>query len=255
MRGRATLNRRGSGRPLCHRAALTLGLVFVALLGAPIAPLVGSTLRLAVPLASAETKLIGDGIAAIVGATVPSKESEVILRSDVDLRARILLLGRGGAETLDRELTDSFLAEVLKSLIDEGLILYEARRIDLAPPSQSDISRERARLVSAAGGEARLKELIRRLNISESELTRIAQRRARVVSFLTAHLGDEGIVTEQALRDRFESGDHPFVGLSFEDAAAGLRLMIRDERVTQAVADWVRVLRERVRIIVRARYG
>lgn len=239
------------------RSALTLGglLTILVVFGAPLASLSAPAVPLPVPIAWAETKLIGDGIAAIVGATVPSKESEVILRSDVDLRARILLLGRGGVETLERELTDAFLAEVLRSLIDEGLILYEARRIDLAPPSQSDISRERARLVSAAGGEARLKELMRRLNIREGELTRIAQRRARVVSFLTAHLGDEGIVTEQALRDRFESGDHPFVGLSFEDAAAGLRLMIRDERVTQAVADWVRVLRERVRIIVRARYG
>jgi len=213
-------------------------------------------LHLAAPArVQAEAKLVGDGIAAIVGSTVPSKESEVILRSDVDLRARLLLLGRGGAETLERELTGALLAEVLRSLIDEALIIFEARRIDLPAPSQADIARERARLISAAGGEARIKQLMRRLSLRESDLTRIAQRRARVVGFLTAHLGDEGVVTEQALRERFEGGDHPFVGLSFEDAAAGLRLMIRDERITQAVADWVRVLRERVRVVVRARYG
>lgn len=235
-----------------RRAILNSGLAL--LIGFFLCPLL-SRFELLAPRAFAETKRIGDGIAAIVGAAVPSRDSEVILRSDVDLRARILLLGRGGVETLDRNLPDALLAEVLRSLIDEALILYEARRIDLPHPSEAEIARERARLVSAAGGEARLRALKERFDVSEAELMQIARRRARVVGFLAAHLGDEGIVTEQALRERFESGDHPFVGLSFEDAAAGLQLMIRDERVSQAVADWVRVLRERVKIVIRARYG
>jgi hypothetical protein len=205
--------------------------------------------------AGAQT-LPGDGIAAIVGSTVPQPgTSIVILRSDVTLRARMLLLGRGGDRTLDDPVPDSLLGVVLRTLIDEALIALEARRIDLPPPSAAALQVERARLHASVGGENRLKLLLSRVGVTPVELAAIVERRARVAAFLELHLGGENLVAEHEVKKRFAEGNHPFVGMSYEDAAAPLRVMMVDERIVQAVAEWVAILRERTPVLIRADYG
>jgi hypothetical protein len=206
------------------------------------------------PAAVAAQTARGDGIAAIVGSTVPEASSIVILRSDVTLRARMLLLGRGGERTLDDPLPDTLLAVVLRTLIDEALITIEARRADLPQPSAAALQVERARIHASVGGEARMKLLLARVGASKAELDAIVERRARVAAFLELHLGGENLVAEHEVRRRFAEGNHPFVGMTYEDAAAPLRVMMVDERIGQAVAEWVAILRERIPVVVRAEY-
>jgi hypothetical protein len=206
------------------------------------------------PFAAAAQTARGDGIAAIVGSTVPESTSIIILRSDVTLRARMLLLGRGGERTLDDPLPDSLLGVVLRTLIDEALIVLEARRVDLPQPSAAALQVERARLHSSVGGESRMRLLLARVGASQAELDAIVERRARVAAFLELHLGGENLVAEHEVKRRFAEGNHPFVDMTYEDAAAPLRVMMVDERIGKAVADWVAILRERIPVVVRAEY-
>ena len=233
--------RRGTRRrPKMRRPRAEIALVLALLLG--------------IFAGSARAQEVGDGIAAIVGGTVPGPGTIVILRSDVALRARMLLLGRGGEATLDQPIPPSLLAVVLRNLVDEALIAFEARRIDLPPPTPAALQVERARLHASVGGEARMRLLLERVGASRAELDAIVDRRARVAAFLELHLGGENLVAEHEVKRRFAEGDHPFVGMSYEDAAAPLRVMMTDERLGQSVAEWVGILRERTPVAIRAEY-
>jgi hypothetical protein len=197
----------------------------------------------------------GDGIAAIVGGAVPEPGTIVILRSDVTLRARMLLLGRGGPRMLDEAIPDSLRAVVLRTLVDEALIALEARRIDLPPPSASARDVERARLYASVGGESKMKLLLERFGVTRTEIEAIVERRARVAAFLELHLGGEHLVAEHEVKRRYAEGNHPFEQLSYEDAAAPLRVMMLDERIGHAVAEWVTILRERTPVVIRSEYA
>lgn len=210
---------------------------------------------LSVPGLTAARTSPGDGIAAIVGSTVPEASSVVILRSDVTLRARMLLLGRAGERTLDDPIPDSLRAVVLRALIDEALIALEAERIDLPTPGRDALDVERARLYASVGGEGNMKLLRQRLGVPGAELEAIVARRARVAAFLELHLGGENLVAEHEVKRRYDEGNHPFVEMSYEEAAAPLRVMMMDERMGRAVSEWVSILRERTPVEIRAEHG
>ncbi|HEY2734463.1 MAG TPA: hypothetical protein VGI70_10790, partial [Polyangiales bacterium] len=181
-----------------ERAAIAFGLALSSLL-------VGTALRRAQaePLASSAPTLMRiDGIAAIVGGAEAGEVPRTILRSDVELRARLSLLGHDVAHALLGELPASLLAATLDELLGEQLIATEAERVQIAKPSPNEIARERREIEREAGGHRAVVQLLGRLDASGSELDVMAARRALISAFLRANLEGATIVTENEIDAR-----------------------------------------------------
>jgi len=97
-----------------------------------------------------------DGLAAVVGGSGPGTGIDVVLQSDVELRARISLSGRTEGPLELGPLPTSSLGASLNEIVGELLIAREARRVQAATPSAAAIERERKRLAVTAGGGERL---------------------------------------------------------------------------------------------------
>jgi hypothetical protein len=137
-----------------------------------------------------------DGIAAIVGGEAPGPGVEIVLRTDVSLRARIILSGRLGRPAATVPLPRDLFFATLDQLVGEVLIAREAERVNVTPPTEADLARETARLEEEAGGSANLLELVRGLGATNAEVDLISHRRALVAQFLRANLEGTSVITD-----------------------------------------------------------
>jgi hypothetical protein len=186
-----------------------------------------------------------DGLAAVVGGLAPAEGVISILRSDVELRARIALSGAGAADAAFAPLPAPLLRATLAELVGEALIAAEAQRLALEPPTQPDLEVERARLGARAGGAPRLVALLDALGVSNREVASAIKRRAVVSAFLKANLEGTLEVTPSELSRAYDDEDHPFKGKPLEEVAEALRQWLGQRRLEQSVAKWVESLRDR----------
>jgi hypothetical protein len=183
--GRATPSRPGQRRWLRLRLCLPLALV----LAAPVA---------ADPGRAPEQGVHLDGIAAIIGGLVPAPGVDVILQSDVELRARLEQLVTTSAEP-SGDLPRTLLASALNALVGEHVIAREARRLQVVRADAADLQRERDRLLASSGGAARLQALLDRFGVRADEIEAAARRRALVGAFLRANLEGPAAATNGEL--------------------------------------------------------
>jgi hypothetical protein len=222
---------------------------------APAGRLCGLLLACAVtatPAAAEDRPVRLDGIAAVIGGAAPGPETLQLLRSDVELRARLAILRDSSIEVALGPLASGVLSASLAELLGEGLIALEARRLNLEPPSPQARAEERSRLVEAAGPAA--PELLSRLGVSEREISTWAERRAVVSGFLAANLEGTLDVSNMELERLFRSEPHPYQGETFEGARERFSAWLARERMQRAVRRWVETLTQRTPHRVLARY-
>jgi hypothetical protein len=207
--------------------------------------------------AAAQEPVRLDGLAAVVGGDSPGPGVDVILRSDVELRARIALAGRTRGPLPLGPVPVGLLKATLQEIIGEHLIAREARRVQAADPSSADVARERGRLVRSAGGSQRLGALLSALSARDDELDTVAERRALVAAFLNANLEGATVVTSNEVERAYagwlaehgsETGEAP------EAVKARLRARLSRESLARTIERWVRVLRARMPVRVYAQY-
>jgi hypothetical protein len=194
------------------------------------------------------------GIAAVVGSSAPGPGVDVILRSDVDLRARIALSGQTERATGFERLPPALLRATLDQLIGEALIAREAERVRVSSPGEADFARERRRLEEEAGSAARLRELLTRLGAPAEEVEALARRRALVTSFLQANLEGTTVVTDAEVEHAYGEGGHPFTDRALDEAREDLRAWLARRSLDRAVRRWVSVLRARTTVRVLVQY-
>lgn len=193
-----------------------------------------------------------DGVAALVGGQAPGEGVLVILRSDVELRARLSLLAGGAGVALSTALTPDFLQATLSELLGEALITIEATRLGLSQPSAHEVQEQRARL--ALAGENNLTELLDGLGVAAEEIDAIAQQRAMVGAFLAVNLEGTLDVSETELVRAYETEEHPFQGLPYAEERARFSIWMAQKRLNEAVGRWVLSLKERIPHRVLARF-
>jgi hypothetical protein len=211
----------------------------------------------AVSDARAEAVAVGqplrvDGVAALVGGQAPGEGVLVILRSDVELRARLSLLAAGANSALGAPLVADLLQATLSELLGESLIAVEASRLGLSAPSEREVREQRARL--ALAGEARFNELLDGLGVSSEEIDAIAERRALVGAFLAVNLEGTLEVSESEMVRAYESEEHPFQGLPYAEERSRFAAWLAQKRLNEAVGRWVLSLKERIPHRVVARF-
>lgn len=192
------------------------------------------------------TPVLLDGLAALVGGTTPAEGVLVILRSDVELRARLSLLAAGASDAARAPLPASLLKATLDELVGEGLIAIEATRLGLASPEPAEIAAARQALVPASASDQVFRELLATLGVNTAELDDIARRRAIVGGFLAANL--EGMLTpsESELVRAYQTEDHPFRDEPLSAVRERLSAWLGQKRLREAVARWVLSLKERI---------
>jgi hypothetical protein len=202
--------------------------------------LVACVLGVASPLA-AQDALPAEALVAIVGAETPQAGTDLVLMSDVDLRARLDL----GPSGLTVEPTRALYAATLDEILGEILIAREADRLRTSEPTESEVRAQRDRLVATLGGEPMLTRLLARLGADPAEIDVIARRRATVEAFLRANLEGTTTVSDARVEEVFASNDHPFAGMTLEEAREPLRAWLAMRSLSADVARWVAVLRTR----------
>jgi len=229
---------------MVRRTALALALLLLLLLLALSSP------------AGAQPRLRVDGIAALVGGAAPGRGVTTILRSDVELRARIALAGEAPDQPLPiGPLPGSLLRASLDEVIGEILIAREAERVRVALPAGARVARERARLAESAGGAERLRDLLRALGASPDEIETIARRRALVTTFLEANLEGTTVVTDAVVEQTYAAGGHPFEDQPLDQVLEQLRAYLARQAIDHAVGRWVTVLRERTPLRILTSFG
>lgn len=168
----------------------------------------------------------------------------MILRSDVDLRARMRLAGKTQALALG-PLPEALLAATLDEIIGEMLVSREADRLRAPDPPESAVRLERRRLERQSGGAARLARLVRALDADPNEVDEQARRRAYVAAFLQANLEQNVVVTEAQIDAAYEAGEHPFVGRPLSEVREVMRVWLSRRALERDMARWIEVLRAR----------
>jgi hypothetical protein len=202
-------------------------------------------------IAAAQGQLV-DGIAAVVGGHAPGPHTDVVLRSDVELRAR-LALARRTSQAPVGPLPPELLASALDEIVNELLIAREARRLRATEPGPTQVARQREEIARSVGGEERLRRFCEELSVGLDEIDAIATRRAYVDAFLRANLEGSTFISDAEVERVYASGDHPFTGAPLEEVREALRTWLAQAALEREVARWVEVLRSRtpVRIVVR----
>jgi len=195
-----------------------------------------------------------EGVAAWVGGTGRGSGATPILRSDVELRARMAIAGQTGRITRV-VLPEGLLAATLRQLVGEVLIEREADRLRAEVPSEEAIERARARLAEESGGVAVLGQLTEALGVSARELEAIARRRAYVEAFLRANLEGNTVVSDSQVERAFEAGEHPFVGRDLDEVREVMRVWLARQVYDRDVARWIEVLHNRARVRILAEWS
>lgn len=194
-----------------------------------------------------------DGVAALVGGSGAGLGVDVILHSDVELRARILMTGQNG-RLADDEVPAFWLAQALEQMIGEALIAREAERVRVATPTAVDQQQERAHIEEMAGGAQALSALMALMRVSQAELDQMAKRRALVAVFLTANLDRVTVITDAEIDRVYEQARANNDERALARSRELTRAQLAREAMQGTVAQWVKTLRARTTVRVVADY-
>jgi hypothetical protein len=194
-----------------------------------------------------------DGVAAVVGGSSAGPDVDVILRSDVELRARILLTGQRG-RVVEGPISGFWLAQALEQMIGESLIAREAERVRLATPTATDQQQERVHLQDLAGGPQLFVTLMALVRVSQAELDKMVRRRTLVAVFLTANLDRVTVITDAEIERAYERAREQLAGRTLDDTRELIRAQLARDAMQSTVAQWVKKLRARTTVHVVADY-
>jgi hypothetical protein len=191
-----------------------------------------------------------EGLAALVGGSATGPNVDIILRSDVELRARIRVSGANIETSPSGPIPNALLDASLNEIIGEYLIAREAVRLKIKRPSPAKVTDELHRIEQTAGGPARLRSLLNAFSVSQAEIEEVAQRRALVAAFLSLNVSDATIITDAQIEGAYKQADEKIKQQDATLAADLLRARLTRNAIDQTVASWIKVLRARTPVYV-----
>ncbi len=182
-----------------------------------------------------------EALVCVVGADTPTAGADVVLLSDVQFVALLAAARRNEPV----EITPALMEAARAQLVGELLIERESRRLHTGEPTPDEVAHQREAIARSLGGAERLAGYLVAWDVSESELTQLASRRATVERFLAANLEGGTSASDADVEEAYRAAGHPFVGRPFEEVREALRGWLEVTRLEQSVARWLTVLRQR----------
>ncbi len=198
----------------------------------------------AAPAAAGEERLVDEVVAVV--------NRHVITRSEVWEEAVLVLVQRRGQAGLRHRVTPAFMKKVLEMLINQRILLDEARRVGLPPVGEQ----ERSRLLagfrrSFADDEAYTRFLLAH-DLSEDDVVEALVRHLRVERLKERKLRVMPAIDEAAVARYYRRHRLDFGGAPLEQVAAAIRLRLQQRQRQRELARWISELgkRSEVKVLV-----
>ena len=192
-----------------------------------------------------------DGIA-VLAAGLPSDESAAIpiLKSDLELEARLLLVRRHGPSWKNRSIDESTRVAARRSAAFIKLLARQARQMgETVNPTTRDVVVDRLTLL--AGGEDQMADLLRQSGTDRDDLKAWAVDATLAIIKLTYFEDRIEPPSDLETSTRFAAGGHPFTGRELGDVRSDFRRWLMDKQVERMLEEeFVNALKHRwIRIV------
>ena len=192
-----------------------------------------------------------DGIA-VLTAGLPSDESAAIpiLKSDLELEARLLLVRRHGPSWKNRPIDEPVRVAARRSAAFMKLLAHQARQMgEAVNPTTRDALVDR--LTTLAGGEDQMADLLRQSGADRDDLEAWAVDAALAIIKLTYLEERTEPPSDLETSTRFAAGGHPFTGRELVDVRSDFRRWLMDKQVERMLEEelenalkhrWIRIV-------------
>ncbi len=192
-----------------------------------------------------------DGIA-VLTAGLPSDESAAIpvLKSDLELEARLLLVRRHGPSWKDRPIDESVRVAARRSAAFTRLLARQARQMGEAiSPTTRDAQVDRLTLL--AGGEDQMANLLRQSGADRDDLEAWMVDAALAIIKIAYLKERTEPPSDLETSTRFAAGGHPFTGRELADVRSDFRRWLMDKQVERMLEEelanalkhrWIRIV-------------
>ncbi|MCP4678170.1 MAG: hypothetical protein GY854_22185 [Deltaproteobacteria bacterium] len=192
-----------------------------------------------------------DGLAALAGGQAANElDSIVILKSDMEFEAALLLLRRNVSGGLDKKLDDVTRKEARRCAVLIRMLARQAKQFqEVVNPEEKTALRKA--LVSRAGGPDQMEALLARHGMGESDLTAWIET-ALLASTQVRYMEDQvDLPSDREIDERARVESSQKSGVEEGDTYDKYRRLIIEERTKQSVKRWLDSLLEggRVRIM------
>jgi hypothetical protein len=178
-------------------------------------------------------------------------EQQPILRSDLEIEARIALLQRGGLAAAEAtELGHEVLARTLDHVINQRLVEREADRLQVFGLELEARRAAYAAFIKKLGGEAAFRAFLARHEIGPSRVAAILERELRVSQFIANKVGLGARTTEADAQAYFDANPERFHGSDFAQVRAAITSMLTRDRVKALTQQFLEGLRANAKVRV-----
>ena len=204
-----------------------------------VAVLTISVPRSALTADATEKDIFMDGIAAVISFNATDESSAILLlNSDVELVARILLVSHHGAEW-DRHPADNVVKFKARRL---GVIVRVLAHVATQIGEKVDTGlRDRwvERFTQMAGGDRAVQKLLSQSGLNRRDLMYWFAN-FQLCRIQLQYMADKIQMPSQSeLQKMFQQGDHPLVGASWQDARKAYETIVRNKELQRIVNEWL----------------
>jgi len=191
----------------------------------------------------------------LVEALVATVNQTVITLGEVDAEARIILLRRGGQLGAERPIDDRLRAAVLQYLINQEVILGEARRLQVFQISDAEIAAEVEQLERRFERPEAYQQFLAEHGLSSSEVAEIVHRDLRVDRFLKSRVRMVARLDADLVRRQFEQHPREYAGRTLDEARPEIEEKLGRSTHEESIRKWLDELKARSKIRILRNFG
>jgi hypothetical protein len=176
--------------------------------------------------------------------------NKVITRSEVVEEAILLLVYRKGPAGLSRRLTGEYLGQVLELLINQRILLDEARRIELPSVTEEDNQKMLADFQKLFGARSSYSRFLLDYGISEESISQALVRYYRIDLMRKQKLEFLAQVSDEKVSQYYRVHRTDFGGAPLSAVGDAIRHRLSAQAQQRALARWISNLTKRSQIQV-----
>jgi hypothetical protein len=184
----------------------------------------------------------------LVEAIVATVDQAVITLSEVESEARIILIRRGGVRGASGSIDNSLRAAVLQYLVNQEVILNEARRLQMFQVNDEELERELEQVRRQFATKQQFDQFLIDNGLTQDDIAEIIRRDLRVAKFLRSRVQMMTRMDSVELRAYYDEHHSEFADMSFAQARGLIEERLGRDRHDKAIRAWVEELKQRANI-------